>query len=265
MRWLLLLALVACKTPTSPLADAPPATVAAAAPVSAPAPAVVDYAAIVAAPDRTEADRALDAGRKPAEILSFYEIQPGMKVAELGAGGGYTAELLARIVGPSGVVYGQNSPMILEKFAAKPWAERLARPGNEKIVRWDSVFDAPLPPEARDLDAVFMILFYHDTVWMEVDRPKMNAAIFAALKPGGVYAVIDHSARAGAGLTEVKTTHRIEETLVIEEIEAAGFKLAGKSEVLANPADSRDWNANPSGSGDKRGTSDRFVLRFVKP
>lgn len=105
--------------------------------------------AIVAAPDRSEADRALDAGRHPAEMLAVFAVAPGMKVAELGAGGGYTAELLARAVGPTGVVFAQNSKFILERFAAKPWAERLAKPVMKRVVRVDREFDDPLPPEAR--------------------------------------------------------------------------------------------------------------------
>ena len=132
-------------------------------------------AAAVAAPDRSDADRALDAGRFPAETLAFFGIRPGMRVAELGAGGGYTTELLARVVGPTGRVYGQNPKFILERFAEKPWSERLAKPVNARVVRVDREFDDPLPPEARDLDAVLIVLFYHDTVWLEADRARMNA------------------------------------------------------------------------------------------
>ena len=93
--------------------------------------------AVVAAPDRSEADRALDTGRHPAEMLAFFRVARGMKVAELGAGGGYTAELLARAVGPTGVVYAQNSKFILERFAAKPWSERLAKPVMSRVTRVD--------------------------------------------------------------------------------------------------------------------------------
>jgi predicted methyltransferase len=221
--------------------------------------------AAVAATDRTDADRALDAGRHPAETLAFFGIGKGMRVAELGAGGGYTAELLTRIVGPTGKVYGQNSPLILERFAAKPWAERLAWPVNANIQRVDRDFDDPLPPEATDLDAVVMILFYHDTVWMDVDRARMNAAIFRALKPGGVFGIVDHSARAGTGTADVKTLHRIDEAVVRKEIEAAGFRLKAEATFLRNPSDTRDWNDSPREAGARRGTSDRFVLRFVKP
>ena len=110
-----------------------------------------------------------------------------------------------------------------------------------------------------------MILFYHDTVWMGTDRAKMNKAIYNALKPGGVYAIIDHSSRAGAGVTEAQTLHRIEEKVVRDEIAAAGFKLAAEASFLRNPSDARDWNASPRSAGEQRGTSDRFVLKFVKP
>ncbi|KYF53051.1 SAM-dependent methyltransferase, partial [Sorangium cellulosum] len=219
----------------------------------------------VEAADRAEADRALDAGRKPAETLAFFGIQPGMKVAELMAGGGYTAELLARAVGPNGVVYGQNNRFVLERFAEKPWSERLKKPVMKTVVRVDRELDDPLPPEARDLDAVFLILFYHDTVWQEVDRAAMNRAIFRALKPGGVFAIIDHSGRDGTGVAEVKTLHRIEEKIVREEIERAGFRLDAEATFLRTPGDTRDWNASPMVAGDKRGQSDRFVLKFVKP
>ncbi|WP_438020965.1 SAM-dependent methyltransferase [Sorangium sp. So ce315] len=251
---------------------APAATATAPGDAAAPAPAQVASVdvpaalrAVVEAADRAEADRALDAGRKPAETLAFFGIQPGMKVAELMAGGGYTAELLARAVGPSGVVYGQNNRFVLERFAEKPWSERLKKPAMKTVVRVDRELDDPLPPEARDLDAVFLILFYHDAVWLEVDRAAMNRAIFRALKPGGVYAIIDHSGRDGTGVTEVKTLHRIDEKVVREEVERAGFRIDAEAAFLRTPGDTRDWNASPMVAGDKRGQSDRFVLKFVKP
>jgi len=221
--------------------------------------------AIVDAPDRSAEDRALDGGRHPAEMLAFFGVKPGMKVAELGAGGGYTSELLARAVGPTGVVYGQNSRFILDRFAEKPWTQRLAKPVAKVIVRVDREFADPLPREAHDLDAVFIVLFYHDTVWMDVDRAKMNAAVFRALKPGGIFAVIDHSAKPGSGLADVQTFHRIDEQVARQEIERAGFRLASSASFLRNPADTRDWNDSPMAAGARRGTSDRFVLKFVKP
>ncbi|WP_437321514.1 class I SAM-dependent methyltransferase [Sorangium sp. So ce385] len=251
----------------APAATAPaPTDAAASAPAQATSVEVpAALRAVVEAADRADADKALDAGRKPAETLAFFGIQPGMKVAELMAGGGYTAELLARAVGPSGVVYGQNNRFVLERFAEKPWSERLKKPAMKQVVRVDRELDDPLPPEARDLDAVFLVLFYHDAVWMEVDRAAMNRAIFRALKPGGVYAIIDHAGRDGTGVTEVKTLHRIEQKVVRQEIEQAGFRLAAEASFLRTPSDTRDWNASPMASGDKRGMSDRFVLKFVKP
>ena len=113
--------------------------------------------------------------------------------------------------------------------------------------------------------AVLIVLFYHDTVWLETDRARMNAAVFAALKSGGVYGVIDHSTRPGAGTSETKTLHRIEQSVVVSEIEKAGFILEAAADFMRNPADSRDWNASPSAAGERRGTADRYVLKFRKP
>lgn len=219
----------------------------------------------LAAPDREPADRMLDGQRKPEQLLLFAGIRPGMRVAELAAGTGYTAELLARVVGPSGVVYAQNSPFILERFAKRPWEARLAKPALVQVVRLDREFDAPFPDEVRELDAVVMVLFYHDTVWFGTDRAAMNRAVLRALKPGGSYVVVDHSARAGDGVSQAKALHRIEESVVVAEARAAGFELADSADFLRNAADARDWSASPSQAGERRGQSDRFVLRFVKP
>jgi predicted methyltransferase len=220
---------------------------------------------IVDAPDRSEQDRKLDAGRHPAELLAFAGVKPGMKVAEISAGGGYTTELLARAVGPNGVVYGMNVPFVLERFAEKPWSERLSKPVMKNVVRVDRNGDDPLPPEAKGLDLVIDVLFYHDFFWLKADRAKMNARIFEALRPGGAYVIVDHSGRPGSGATEVQTLHRIEEDVVKQEVLSAGFELDASADFLRNPADQRDWNASPMAAADRRGTSDRFVLRFVKP
>lgn len=221
--------------------------------------------AIVDAPDRSADDRALDAGRRPAELLTFIGVRPGMRVAELGAGGGYTTELLARAVGPIGAVYAQNSRFILERFADKPWSARLAKPVMRNVVRVDRPFDDPLPPEARDLDAVVIVLFYHDTVWMGVDREAMNRAVYRALKPGGKFVIVDHSGKPGSDARETQTLHRIEESTVRAEVLRVGFDVAAEGAFLRNPDDTRDWSASPSAAGARRGTSDRFVLAFVKP
>jgi len=243
----------------------PPSTPAPPKPAPEPPAATPDVPSIVGAADRDDADRKMDAGRHPAELLALLGLAPGMRVAEFGAGGGYTTELLARAVAPKGKVWAQNSPGML-KFFGKDWTQRLGKPAMKKVVvRVDREFNAPLPPEAKNLDAAVSVLFYHDTVWLGVDRDKMNKAVFAALKPGGEYVVVDHSAAEGHGVNDVKTLHRIEESVVEKEIEGAGFRLDQKADFLRSPGDPRDWNAAPNAAGDKRGTSDRFVLKFVKP
>jgi|SRR5579883_551891 len=228
-----------------------------------PVPAAIQ--AVVDAPDRTDDDKKLDAGRHPGELLAFLALPAGARVAEIGAGGGYTAELLARDVGPKGKVWAQNNKFILEKFADKPLSARLAKPVNKNVVRVEADFDSPLPPDAKDLDAVLVNLFYHDTVWMNADRDKMNKAVFAALKRGGEYVIVDHSSVEGRGTADVKTLHRIDELAVIHEVERAGFHHVATADFLRNPRDTRDWNDSPGAAGERRGTSDRFVLKFVRP
>jgi predicted methyltransferase len=252
----------------APTGEAPPPIVQRGpAPVRPPAtrvPVPPAVQALVDATDRSEEDKKLDAGRHAGELLAFLGLKPGDRVAELGAGGGYTTELLARAVGPKGRVWGENNAFIM-KFAEKTWGERLKKPAMKNVVRADREFDAPLPPEAKNLDAVVIVLLYHDTVWMGVDRDKMNKAVFDSLRHGGQYVVVDHSAPEGSGATEVKTTHRIDELYVLRDVERAGFHHVATGDFLRNPADTRDWNDSPREAGDRRGTSDRFVLRFIKP
>jgi predicted methyltransferase len=220
---------------------------------------------LVDAPDRTDRDRALDAGRKPADTLAFVQVSPGMRVADLGAGGGYTTELLARAVAPDGVVYAQNPDVFVKSFLKDVWPARLSRPAMKNVVRVDRDFDDPLPPEAKDLDRVVMYAIYHDVTYMQVDRDKMNRAIFAALKPGGEFIVIDSSARPGTGVSDAKTLHRIDEQFVKDEVQKAGFQVQSQGDFLRNPQDARDWDSSPMAAAERRGTSDRFALRFVKP
>jgi predicted methyltransferase len=223
--------------------------------------------AAIAATDRTDKDRALDAGRKPGEVFQFFKLAPGQKVGELFSGPGYSTELMARVLGDTGKLYAQNTTDILDRFARKPLMERLAKPVMKNTTSVEQPTETPFPADAKDLDAVICILNYHDFVWQKVDRAKLNKAVFDALKPGGVFGVVDHSAAAGSGVRDVETLHRIDEDIEKQEILAAGFKLDGESDVLRNPDDKRDWNASPKAAAElkKRGTSDRFVLRFVKP
>src|SRR5580693_3588944 len=198
-------------------ASAPaPASASAPAPAPAPAPASAPLSsdaiqAILASPDRTDADRKTDLKRHPDKLLAFMGVGPGMSVADLGAGGGYTTELLARAVGPSGKVYSENEPSLVKKFLDKPWSARLAAPADKAVIRCDRALDDPLPPDAKNLDLVAIYIFYHDSVWLGTDRAKMNKAVFDALKPGGVYVIVDASAKEGDGVNDAKTLHRIEQ------------------------------------------------------
>jgi predicted methyltransferase len=228
---------------------------------------VLDLAAaeaLVAAPDRSAADRALDEGRRPAALLAFLGLRPGQRVAELGAAEGYTAELLARAVGPRGVVYAQNSRSLVQ-MVGPAWDRRLALPAMRPVVRVDREFEEPLPPEARGLDLVVLHATYHDLLWLDVDRGRMNRAVFAALAPGGALVIVDSSARAGAGREAAYELHRVDEQLVRREVEAVGFRLAAEGSFLRHPEDARDWNAAANEAGARRGTSDRFALRFLRP
>ena len=226
---------------------------------------VPSYSRIVASDDRTADDKALDARRHPVELLAFMGVKPGMRVADLGAGGGYTTELLARAVGSDGKVWAQNDPDLVYKFMGPLIKARLERDADKNVIRVDRTFDDPLPLYATNLDLVTFFIFYHDVVWIGADRDKMNHAVFMALKKGGAYVIVDASAKPGAGTTVAQTLHRIDEETVKTEVERAGFKLAASADFLRNPADTRDWNSSPKAAGDRRGTEDRFVLKFTKP
>ncbi len=228
-----------------------------------PAPLSPDaICSLLGSSDRTEADRKLDPTRHPAELLAFFGVAPGMTVADLGSGFGYTTELLARAVGPGGRVYSQDDPGLFRTFLSRAWPARLERPVNRVVLHAARSFDDPLPPEAKNLDLVVNYIFYHDTAWLGVDRARMNRAIFSALRPGGSYIIVDASARDGRGVADAQTFHRIERRIVEAEVANAGFTLAATADFLQNPGDTRDWD---SSQGDRVGTEDRFVLKFVRP
>lgn len=221
----------------------------------------------VNATDRPAADKSLDAGRNPEQMLAFFGIRPGMKVADLSAGGGYTTELLSRAVGPTGTVYSQNPPFPPEfQQIGQAWAERLKNPVLKNVIAVNKSFEAddllPVPPGA--LDIVIMNLNYHDLVLRGIDRDKVNTAVYQALKSGGGYAIVDHSAKDGSGAKDIEL-HRIDEHFLIDEVQKAGFTLAARSSALRHPEDDRTWVASPRGAGERRGTTDRFMLTFRKP
>jgi predicted methyltransferase len=216
--------------------------------------------AVVASPDRSDADRKTDERRKPEMMLAFAGVKPGMKVLEVGAGAGYSAELLARSVGPQGVVYAHNSPEAIARFIKTRFDERAAKPIMGNVVKLIRNFDDPVPGDVRNLDLATMLFEYHDTPSMGIDRTTMNRRIFAALRPGGYFVVADHSAKAGAGASASKTLHRIDEALVRQEVETAGFRFVAAADFLRNPDDPREATSSRSPI-----RVDAFVLKFVKP
>ncbi len=211
-----------------------------------------DYKAILANPERPAGEVALDASRKPEEVLKFYGVKPGDKVADLMASRGYYTAILSLVVGGKGVVYSAN-PTVREETR-----ERFKNPlyANVKILEGD-MGSVALPADGS-LDFVLIHLDYH-----ELDQPvraAMNKKVLAALKPGGVYGVVDHSAQDGTGDTVRKTIHRIDKGFVVKEVSSAGFALVKEGDILRIPADTRTEVIFKT-----RGNTDRFVLLFQKP
>src|ERR1700759_5717132 len=219
-----------------------------------------DYAAIVAAPDRSEADRQTDQRRQPEKMLAFAGVKTGMKVLDMEANGGYSTELLARAVGPTGVVYAQDPQAIIERFVKDKFDNRAKSEAMKNVVHVIREFEDPIPPEASNLDMITFFFAYHDVTYMQVDRAKMNAKMYGALKPGGFLIIADHSAKAGEGTTVAKTLHRIEEATLKQEIEAAGFKLVAQGDFLRPPEDPREDKVFKPAI-----PVDEFVLKYQKP
>ena len=217
-----------------------------------------DYSAIIAAPDRADGDRQTDQRRDPVKLLSFTGVKSGMAVLDMGAGGGYSTELMARAVGASGKVYAQDfetSARAKERFEARAKTDAM-----KNVVALARPFDDPLPDDVRNLDLITFFFFYHDTTYMTVDRAAMNKKLFAALKPGGYLIIADHSAKPGVGTTVGKTLHRIEQNTLESEVLAAGFQLVAAGEFLRHPEDTREEKIFGS-----KIPIDEFVLKFRKP
>jgi predicted methyltransferase len=215
----------------------------------------------VEAPSRPAEQRARDADRKPAETLMLAEIAEGERVVELAAFGHYWTHMLVEAVGASGHVY----------MVDMPWTDRF---GGEAARAFDASHANATYTQAHynqmqlpaNVDAVLMVQFYHDlkrnNASESVDTADMNRKILAALKPGGIYLVIDHNAEAGSGWRDASTLHRIDPAAIKSEVTAAGFELVQESNLLANPADDRKQNMRAEGL---RGRTDQAVLVFRKP
>jgi predicted methyltransferase len=252
---------------------------------------------ILSSPDRTAADRTNDLRRKPEQMLGFIGIRPGIVALDLSAAGGYTTELLARSIGPTGKVYGQSPPRDPNQAptsssapegnsrpnlapvatpaapSAPPQPSPVALADRETrlheagipaapIVALSRPFEDPVSPDlaSEQVDLVTLMFNYHDLGHLGVDRVAMNRAVFRALKPGGLYVIADHAGRVGTGISESGTLHRIEEAFLRQEVEAAGFRLVEEGKFLRNPNDPRDKN-----TPDPPQPKDEFVLKFARP
>lgn len=221
--------------------------------------------AAVSDASRPEPDRKQDADRKPAEVLGFIGIKPGDRVADFIPGGGYYTRLFSKLAGPDGRVYAfvpeelfkmkANSDAAVSAIAADP-----AYPNVKVLKQPVSKFSAPEP-----LDVVWTSMNYHDLhvkILGPADVPAVNKAIFDALKPGGLYVILDHAAEAGSGLRDAETLHRIDPETVKKEVQAAGFVLEADSDVLRNPDDKHTAKVfDPA----LRGKTDKFLFKFRKP
>jgi predicted methyltransferase len=212
---------------------------------------------------RPDADKKLDAERKPAEMLALAHIKPGMRVMDLVPGGGYFTRLFAKAVGPKGYVYAYQPAEFAAFSKGKPAKVRAVAADYPNV----SVIEAPVndltAPEA--LDIVWTAQNYHDlhdSFAKPADLAIINKKVFDALKPGGVFIVLDHSAEKGSGLRDTETLHRIDEAAVKSEVMAAGFKLASESNILRNPADPRTKLVFDDSIRHK---TDQFILIFRKP
>lgn len=213
---------------------------------------VGDYREILRSVDRIAGELELDEARKPHEVLAFYGVKSGDKVADLWSARGYYTAILSEVVGPEGLVYTVN-PNSRDEINQRWKAPKFA---NVRVA--DGPFDKIALPQDASLDFVLIHLNYHD-----VDpavRGAMNKRILASLKRGGIYAVVDHSAKDGTGNEAIKTLHRIDKAQVIKEVAAAGFALSKEGNMLRKPEDPRDFNVNK-----ERNKDDRFVLAFQRP
>jgi len=211
--------------------------------------------------DRPVADKARDAGRKPAAVVGFLGVEEGMTVIDLLAGGGYYSDVLAEAVGPQGKVYAHNTKFLLKMRDGvndKQLTARLANGRRPNIERLDrEIDDLGLAPGSIDL--ALTALNFHDLHGGgRKSTDGFLGAVRATLVPGGVLGIIDHSGKAGA---DNASLHRIQESIVIDIVEEAGFRLDASSDVLRNSMDDRSQNVFAPGM---RGQTDRFVLRFVK-
>lgn len=231
------------------------------------APAVPSYVkAALADSGRPEKDVALDAERKPADMLAFAGVKPGSIVVDLMPGGGYFTRIFSKVVGPKGHVYAFQ-PSELDKFYKDGKRAAVfaiaADPAYANVTAIHAPIGSFVTPQL--VDAIWTSQNYHDMhnpLMDPADLAKVNKAIYDSLKPGGIYGVLDHAAEAGSGIRDTNTLHRIDPAVVKKEVLAAGFAYAGESKVLRNPKDDRTLKVfDPK----IRHQTDQFIYKFRKP
>ncbi len=239
------------------------ATGATAAHHAAATPAYVTAA--LADPGRPAKESELDADRKPAAMIAFAGIKPGSRVMDIVPGSGYFTHIFAKVVGDKGYVYAytpsETDAYFQKQFPGADPKKQFAAYGNVSVIH--GPINSLAAPET--LDVVWTAQNYHDLhdpFFAPADLAVINKAVFATLKPGGIYIVLDHSAPDGSGLADTNTTHRIDEAVVKQEVLAAGFKFVGESNVLRNPKDPRDKLVFDASI---RHHTDQFILKFMKP
>lgn len=258
-RWLALaavLAVAACETVPPP--PPPP-------PEDAPAPVPNYIALAVADAARPDADKARDTARKPGQILAWAGLRPGMKVIDLIPGQGYFTRIISKAVGPNGRVFAYVPDELTAIAKGRPpsvsaWIGRAPYGNTRMILRRLTEFGAP-----EKVDMIFTAQNYHDMhlpFMGPVDVANVNRRAFAALKPGGVYIVIDHTAKPGTTMAQWDTLHRIDPAVVRREVEAAGFVYEGETRILRSPRDPLTANVFDAGI---RGKTDQFAFKFRKP
>lgn len=213
------------------------------------------YQQAAGSPIRTNEDKRADATRKPVEFLQFAQVRPGMQVLDLATGNGYTTQLLALVVGSTGTVWAQGDsqrPALIKRLADHP---------QSNIVPVIHPFEDPIPDAAPKLDLITNIMNYHNGSYLSVARrARLNQRLFKALKSGGHLIVIDHSTKTGTDIKTAKTLHRTDPTIVLDELQKAGFRLEQESNLLRNPSDPRNQIYF-----DMEMPTDKFAFRFVKP
>ncbi len=224
------------------------------------APPRADIARAVAEPARPAEERTTDASRRPAETLAFAGVKPGMTVLEFYPGSGYYTRLLSALVGPTGRVHAVDKT---GWHPEKATAQKMDAPGLDNVeleVRPLGAFTAPKP-----VDLAWVTQNYHDLLirkYGEVDTREFDRRVFAAVKPGGAFLVIDHQANPGATVDDITRLHRIEKSRVIAEVTAAGFRLEREGRFLAQPGDDHTLSIFDKAI---QGKTDQYALLFIKP